>query len=112
MLKIITASAAIAIAMGLQCSPASADTITTRCQAVRVGNSFERACATTIEHAAPAPAPVVDSAPVTRGEGTTELVHFDPIEAARVLAIPKHDPDSINLCPAPRHMTARDGCQR
>lgn len=74
-----------------------------------VGGYYERACATTIDIPAPAPEAAT---PFHRGPGSTELVRFNPVEAARRLAIPKHDPQSVDLCAAPMHMTARDGCQR
>lgn len=107
MFKIITSAALIALAVAS--SPAAADTITTTCGVLRVGHTFERSCSTTIEH--DAPAAQVESGPL-RGSGSTEQVRFDPADEARKLAIPKHDPASINLCPSPWHMSALNGCRQ
>lgn len=107
-MKIITtAFAALAIAASLS-SPAAAWSSSTVCQSVRGSGYRGTVCeSTTIRDPAPAP---VEVGPL-RGPATSEFVPFDPIEAARVLAIPKHIPGSP-LCVLPYRMTARDGCQR
>lgn len=107
-MKIITTTfAALAIAASLS-SPAAAWSTSTVCQNVR-GNGYSgRVCeSTTVPDPAPAP---VEAGPL-RGPATSEFVRFDPVEAARVLAIPKAMPGAP-LCVAPYRMTARDGCQR
>jgi hypothetical protein len=104
--KMALAAAVLAIVSALS-SPASADTISTSCRSASAGGVFARACTTTIEREAPPPA----ADDTRRGAATTELVQYDVAEAARRLAIPKHDPHPEGLCPIPRHMTWRDGCQ-
>ncbi len=104
------AAAAIAGAVALvvaSIAPASADSITTACRSYAAGGYFTRACTSVVERDPP---PAAAEPPGKRGPGTVETVEFDPVEAARRLAIPKHDPDSVALCP-PGHMTPRDGCR-
>jgi hypothetical protein len=106
MIKISAIAAALAIVAGCA-SPAAAD-VSTTCRSASAGGYFARACETVITR----PAPEASEPSSPRGAGTTEIVRFDPVDEARKLAIPKHDPASINLCPAPRHYDRRDGCQR
>lgn len=107
-MNITTTIAAVAIAAALSTS-AFAGSMLTTCQSVRGSGYSGQVCETTVTHD-PEPAPVEPS--IQRGPGTVELVRFDAIDEARKAKIVKRDPHPVDMCPAPWHMTARDGCQR